>query len=263
MGGRLGLLAPSQAGYGAWGACRKAAASAERLLVRWSQEARATGQGANAKAAEEGVRFGQTIWLSWVLAVPCHQACSGALNFARHEGRLGGGYPDVSAAVPRYGGSLDVQLLAQVYRIQVPSCIFFGTGTGGLRGWLLGASSAACKKKNALCCLCSRRLALWLCFLDVLWSLGWWRWAFVLVSRHFFHSIVILQLGRALLDVFVTLASPFLRLYQSALNSVIPAESIRGTGQGHSRFLVSSPRRMSVQDFKGACRELSLFSVVS
>lgn len=143
------MLAPSQAGYGAWGACRKAAASAERLLVRWSQEARATGQGANAKAAEEGVRFGQTIWLSWVLAVPCHQACSGALNFARHEGRLGGGYPDVSAAVPRYGGSLDVQLLAQaqVYRIQVPSCIFFGTGTGGLRGWLLGASSAACKKK--------------------------------------------------------------------------------------------------------------------
>jgi hypothetical protein len=40
MGGRLGLLAPSQAGYGAWGACRKAAASAERLLVRWGQEAR-------------------------------------------------------------------------------------------------------------------------------------------------------------------------------------------------------------------------------
>ena len=86
MGGRLGLLAPSQAGYGAWGACRKAAASAERLLVRWGQEARATGQGANAKAAEEGVRFGQTIWLSWVLAVPCHQACPGVLNFARHEG---------------------------------------------------------------------------------------------------------------------------------------------------------------------------------
>jgi len=131
MGGRLGLLAPSQAGYGAWGACRKAAASAERLLVRWSQEARATGQGANAKAAEEGVRFGQTIWLSWVLAVPCHQACSGALNFARHEGRLGGGYPDVSAAVPRYGGSLDVQLLAQVYRIQVPSCIFLALGLVG------------------------------------------------------------------------------------------------------------------------------------
>ena len=39
-------------------------------------------------------------------------------------------------------------------------------------------------------------------------------------SRHVFHSIVILQLGTALLDVFVTLASPFLRLYQSALNSV-------------------------------------------
>jgi hypothetical protein len=55
------------------------------------------------------------------------------------------------------------------------------------------------------------------------------------------------------------LASPFLRLYRSALNSVVPAESIRGTGQGHSRVLVSSPRRTSVQDFKGACRELSLF----
>ena len=62
LGGRLGLLAPSQAGYGA-GAMSKAAASAERLLVRWGPG----GQGANVKAAEGGVRFGQTIWLSCAL----------------------------------------------------------------------------------------------------------------------------------------------------------------------------------------------------
>jgi hypothetical protein len=101
MGGRLGFAGPQPGRVWGLGPCRKAAVSAERLLVRWGLEARATGQGANAKAAEEGVRFGQTIWLSWVLAVPCHQALSGALNFARREGKLGGGYPDVSAAVRR------------------------------------------------------------------------------------------------------------------------------------------------------------------
>jgi hypothetical protein len=140
----------------------------------------------------------------------------------------------------RYGGSLERSCWPG---IPCPSTVlyFFFPGLVGCVGWLLGASSAARKKENALCCICLRRLALWLCFLDVLWILGWWRWAFVLVSRHVFHSIVILQLGTAPLDVFVTLASPFLRLYRSALNSVVPAESIRGTGQGHSRVLVSSP----------------------
>lgn len=141
--------------------------------------------------------------------------------------------------------------------IQVPSCTFLHRVAGD------GCWALLRRRARKMLSLCWRRLALWLCFLDVLWSLGWWRWAFVLVSRHVPHSIVILQLGTALLDVFVTLASPFLRLYQSALNSVIPAGSICGTGQGYSGVLVSFSRRASVQNFKGACHELSLFSELS
>jgi hypothetical protein len=60
------------------------------------------GQGANEKAAEEGVRFGQTIWLSWVLAILATRPALGHSSLRdTRVGRLGGGYPDVSAAVPR------------------------------------------------------------------------------------------------------------------------------------------------------------------
>jgi hypothetical protein len=69
--------------------------------------------------------------------------------------------------------------------IQVPSCTFLHRVAGD-GCWVLLRRRA----RRKMLSLCWGRLALWLCFLDVLWSLGWWRWAFVLVSRHVFHSIV-------------------------------------------------------------------------
>lgn len=63
-----------------------------------------------------------------LLAVPCHQACSGVYRtFARDEGRLGGGYPDVSAAVSRYGGSLERSRWA---RYPSTFLYFFAQGCG-------------------------------------------------------------------------------------------------------------------------------------
>ncbi|KAE9369076.1 hypothetical protein N431DRAFT_442779 [Stipitochalara longipes BDJ] len=193
---------------------------------------------------------GRELVLSW----KCWRALDTrpALGYFANDG----GKEGIQMYLRRDGGTLAVAAAS----IQVPLCIFWSVW--GCGSWLLATSSAGLENKIAFWFEHLGLVALFLGRLGESWTVE--MGIRICLSSRLPHSIITLLLKTSIPNVFVTVTSSpsALRLYQSVLNSVDPAQSIRGTAQGYSRAVVSFPVEHPIKTFDGLCHFMSLFSTV-